>query len=234
MRTAVVRLFQQIIDRYGTALLRHRSIFVVATQLGLVVAANVTAFALRFDGDISAFYARLLLQGLPVIISIYWVSLFVFGIQHGLWRYVGLHDLGRIVWAAVASSVLSFGVLHGLLGWTAYPRSVIILTGLLSGLYLAGIRLAVRGFREWMQVWSPTARRVLVVGAGNASELIVRDMLSDARYHYRPVGLVDDDPIKKRMKIHGVPVAGRIEDIPDLVRRLVVHEIIVAIPSASN
>ncbi|MBA5867355.1 MAG: NAD-dependent epimerase/dehydratase family protein [Nitrospira sp. CR1.3] len=234
MRIAVIKLFQQIVDRYGAVLLRYRTVIVVMSQLALVVAANVTAFALRFDGDISPFYGRLLLQGLPVIVSIHGLGLFIFGIQHGLWRYVGLHDLGRILWASVAGSAVSFGVLHGILGWVAYPRSVIIMTGLLSGLYLAGIRLAVRWFREWMQVWSPMARRVLIVGAGNASELLVRDMLSDGRYHYRPVGLIDDDPVKQRMRIHGVPVAGRIEDIPDVTRSLVVHEIIVAIPSASN
>ncbi len=234
MREQIVRFSHKLVGLYGDSLLRHRSLLVVGIQLGLIAAANLTAFALRFDGDIPPFYARLLLQGLPIILVVYWLSLFLFGIQHGLWRYVGLHDLGRILWASVAGSVVSFGILHGLLRWVAYPRSVIILTGLLSGLYLAGIRLAVRWFREWMQVWSPMARRVLIVGAGNASELLVRDMLTDASYHYRPVGLIDDDPIKRRMKIHGVPVVGKIEEIPDLVRRLLVHEIIVAIPTASN
>ncbi|HEU5202167.1 MAG TPA: polysaccharide biosynthesis protein, partial [Nitrospira sp.] len=234
MREQIVRFSHKLVGLYGDSLLRHRSLLVVGIQLVLIAAANLTAFALRFDGDIPPFYGRLLLQGLPIILAVYWLSLFLFGIQHGLWRYVGLHDLGRILWASVAGSVLSFGILHGLLRWVAYPRSVIILTGLLSGLYLAGIRLAVRWFREWMQVWSPMARRVLIVGAGNASELLVRDMLTDASYHYRPVGLIDDDPIKRRMKIHGVPVVGKIEEIPDLVRRLLVHEIIVAIPTASN
>lgn len=234
MREQIVRFSHKLVGLYGDSLLRHRSLLVVGIQLGLIAAANLTAFALRFDGDIPPFYGRLLLQGLPIILAVYWLSLFLFGIQHGLWRYVGLHDLGRILWASVAGSVVSFGILHGLLRWVAYPRSVIILTGLLSGLYLAGIRLAVRWFREWMQVWSPMARRVLIVGAGNASELLVRDMLTDAGYHYRPVGLIDDDPIKRRMKIHGVPVVGKIEEIPDLVRRLLVHEIIVAIPTASN
>ena len=234
MREQIVRFSHKLVGLYGDSLLRHRSLLVVGIQLGLIAAANLTAFALRFDGDIPPFYARLLLQGLPIILVVYWLSLFLFGIQHGLWRYVGLHDLGRILWASVAGSVVSFGILHGLSRWVAYPRSVIILTGLLSGLYLAGIRLAVRWFREWMQVWSPMARRVLIVGAGNASELLVRDMLTDASYHYRPVGLIDDDPIKRRMKIHGVPVVGKIEEIPDLVRRLLVHEIIVAIPTASN
>lgn len=234
MREQIVKFSHKLVGLYGDSFLRHRSLLVVGIQLGLIAAANLTAFALRFDGDIPSFYGRLLLQGLPIILAVYWLSLFLFGIQHGLWRYVGLHDLGRILWASVAGSVVSFGILHGLLRWVAYPRSVIILTGLLSGLYLAGIRLAVRWFREWMQVWSPMARRVLIVGAGNASELLVRDMLTDASYHYRPVGLIDDDPIKRRMKIHGVPVVGKIEEIPDLVRRLLVHEIIVAIPTASN
>jgi FlaA1/EpsC-like NDP-sugar epimerase len=104
----------------------------------------------------------------------------------------------------------------------------------LSGLYLAGIRLSVRWFREWLRVLSPSARRVLIVGAGHAGELLVRDMLSDGDSHYRPVGLVDDDPIKRKMKIHGVSVVGKIEDIAALTRGLAAHEIIVAIPSAST
>jgi FlaA1/EpsC-like NDP-sugar epimerase len=234
MRNKVISLFHRLVGRYGQLMQRYRSVLVVCTQLGLIVAANVTAFALRFEGDIPPDHARLLLQGLPIVLAIYGVGLAAFGIQRGLWRYVGLHDLGRILWASVISSAVFYGVVHGLLGWAAYPRSVIILTGVLSGLFLAGIRLVVRWFREWLHVLSPTARRVLVVGAGNAGELLIRDMLSDGGSHYRPVGLVDDDPIKRKMKIHGVPVVGTITDIPDLTRDFVAHEIIVAIPSAST
>ena len=234
MRQIVSKMFHSIAGRYGQFLLDHRSILVVCTQLGLIAVANVTAFALRFEGDIPPDYVQLFLWGLPIVLAIYGASLIAFGIQRGLWRYVGLHDLGRILWASVVSSLVFSGVVHGLLGWVAYPRSVIILTGVLSGLFLAGIRLVVRWFREWLHVASPTARRVLVVGAGNAGELLVRDMLSDASALYRPVGLVDDDPIKRKMKIHGVPVVGTIADIPGLARSLVAHEIIVAIPSAST
>lgn len=234
MRKLVISLFHHLVGRYGKLVLRHRSIFVICTQVGLIAAANVTAFALRFEGSIPPDHVRLLLLGLPIVLAIYGVGLVVFGIQRGLWRYVGLHDLGRILWASVISSAVLYVVVHGFLGWVEYPRAVIILTGLLSGLYLAGIRLAVRWFREWLHVLSPTARRVLVVGAGNAGELLIRDMLSDGGSHYRPVGLVDDDPIKRKMKIHGVPVVGTIGDIQDLTRGLVAHEIIVAIPSAST
>jgi FlaA1/EpsC-like NDP-sugar epimerase len=227
-------MFHSFAERYGRLVLDHRSFLVACIQLGLIAAANVTAFALRFEGDIPSNYARLFLRGLPIVLAVYGVGLAAFGIQRGLWRYVGLHDLGRILWATVISSAVFYGVVHGLLGWLAYPRSVIILTGVLTGLFLAGIRLVVRWFREWLHVVDPAARRVLVVGAGNAGELLIRDMLSDASAHYRPVGLVDDDPIKQKMKIHGIPVVGTIADIPSLARGLVAHEIIVAIPSAST
>lgn len=234
MRKVVISLFHRLVGRYGRAVLRYRSVLVICTQVGLIAAANMTAFALRFEGNIPPEYAGLFLRGFPIVLATYGVGLVVFGIQRGLWRYVGLHDLGRILWASVISSAVFYGVVHGLLGWIAYPRSVIILTGVFSGLFLAGIRLVVRWFREWLHVVSPTARRVLVVGAGNAGELLIRDMLSDGGSHYRPVGLVDDDPIKRKMKIHGVPVVGIIADITGLARGLVAHEIIVAIPSAST
>jgi FlaA1/EpsC-like NDP-sugar epimerase len=220
--------------RYGSTVLDHRSTLVIGAQLGLILAANLTAFALRFEGDIPPEYQEIMWDHVPTVLLIFGAGLWAFGIQQGLWRYVGLHDLGKILLASLTSAAVFYGVIHHLGGITQYPRSVIILTGLLNGLYLAGIRLAVRGFREWLQVVGPSARRVLIIGAGHAGELLVRDMLSDANYNCWPVGFVDDDPIKRRMKIHGIPVIGTIDEIKTLAGRLEAHEIIVAIPSGST
>ena len=234
MKQRIARAYSLIADRYGQFVYDHRSIVVVAIQLALIFAANLTAFALRFDAHVPPPYDQMIWRYMPAVIVIFGSGLWIFGIQRGLWRYVGLHDLGRIFWASVAGSTSFYLLFHVFLGNTEYPRSIIILTGLLSGLYLAGVRLGVRWFREWLRVLSPSARRVVIVGAGNAAELLVRDMLSQAQSQYRPVGLVDDDPIKRRMKIHGVPVVGRIEDLSQITHRLIAHEIIVAVPSASN
>ena len=234
MKQWTTKLFHAVAGRYGSLLLDHRSLVVVGTQLSLILAANLTAFALRFDGDIPPQYQIIMWKYLPAVLLVYGSGLWVFGIQRGLWRYVGIHDLARILWASLAGSVIFYGVVHLLIGNTQYPRSIIILTGLLSGLYLAGIRLAVRWFREWLQITGPTARRVLVVRAGNAGELLVRDMLSDSGYNSKPVAFVDDDPVKRKMKIHGIPVVGRIVDIKAAADRFGVHEIVVAIPSAST
>ncbi len=234
MKQPAARLFYSIAGRYGNVVLDYRSSLVVGAQLILILAANLSAFALRFDADIPLEYRRIMWDHMPAVLLIFSAGLWAFGIQRGLWRYVGLHDLGKILAASLTSAAVFYGMIHLIGGITQYPRSVIILTGLLNGLYLAGIRLAVRGFREWLQVIDPGARRVLIVGAGNAGELLVRDMLSDSNYNCRPVGFVDDDPIKRNKKIHGIPVVGTIADTRKAADKLGAQEIIVAIPSSST
>ena len=234
MRSLASQLFHTVAGRYGQLVMRFRSLLVVATHLALIVAAHLTAFLLRFEGNIQPPFDVIMWRYLPAVLLIYWGGLWGFGIQRGLWRYVGLHDLGRIFWATLTGSAVFFVVVHVGFGQSEYPRSIIILTGLLSGFYIAGIRLAVRWFREWLQIIGPTARRVLIVGAGHAGELLVRDMLSDPSFNSRPVGFIDDDPVKRKMKIHGVPVVGTIADIKRAADRLEVHEIIVALPSAGT
>ncbi|HWF62348.1 MAG TPA: nucleoside-diphosphate sugar epimerase/dehydratase [Nitrospira sp.] len=234
MKQTAATFFHFIAGRYGNLVLAYRSLVVIGTQLILILAANLAAFELRFEGDIPPEYRQIMWDQMPVVVLIFGSGLWVFGIQRGLWRYVGLYDLGKIILASLVSATTVYGVIHVAGGIKEYPRSVIVLTGVLNGLYLAGIRLAVRGFREWLQVVGPSARRVLIVGAGNAGELLVRDMLSDANYNCLPVGFVDDDPIKRRMKIHGIPVIGTIGEIKKVARQLEAHEIIVAIPSGST
>ena len=234
MKQVTGTLLHRIDSLLGQIVQGYRSVLVLGVELVLIVAANLSAFALRFDANIPVFYDRIMWRYLPGIVLVFASSLWVFGIQRGLWRYVGLHDLGRIFLAALAGAAAFYGLCHLVLRWAEYPRSIIILTGLLTGLYLAGIRVMVRWFREWIRIIEPTARRALIVGAGNAGELLVRDMLSDGGYNCRPVGFVDDDPIKRQMKIHGISVVGTIADIKKAAEALEVHEIIVAIPSAST
>jgi FlaA1/EpsC-like NDP-sugar epimerase len=233
MKQRTAKLFHALAGRYGQVILEHRLFLVVGTQLSLILAANVTAFLLRFDGQIPEDHWIMMWQYLPLTLLVFGGGLWAFGIQRGLWRYVGLHDLWRILWASLASSVVFYGLVHLLLGVRAYPRSVIILTGLLSALYLAGIRLAVRWFREWLRILEPTARKVLIVGAGNAGEQLARAMLSDPDYACRPVAFVDDDSVKRRTLIHGIPVLGTTAEVKTVADQVGAHEIIVAIPSAA-
>ncbi len=233
MKHNTAKLFSSLAGRYGRLVLAYRSFVVIGVQLALILAANLTAFALRFEGDIPPEYRQIMWDHVPSVLLIFGSGLWVFGLQRGLWRYVGLYDLGKILLASLVGATVFYAAIHLVGGIREYPRSVIILTGVLNGLYLGGIRLAVRGFREWLQIVGPTARRVLIVGAGHAGELLARDMLADAHYNSQPVGFVDDDPVKRKMKIHGIPVVGTIDEIKIVADRLEAHEIIVAIPSGT-
>ncbi|MDR4464361.1 MAG: polysaccharide biosynthesis protein [Nitrospira sp.] len=234
MKRMVAQLSHAVANRYGGMLLAYRSSLVITVQLLLILAANLTAFMLRFDADIPPEYAQVMWDHLPAVLLIFGSSLWVFGTQRGLWRYVGLHDIGKIILASLTGVGVFYVILHVFGGVIQYPRSAIILTGLLNALYLVGIRLAVRWFKEWLRIVGSSARRALIVGAGNAGELLARDMLSGGDYDCRPVGFLDDDPVKRKMKIHGIPVVGTITTIKQAADTLEANEIIVAIPSAST
>jgi FlaA1/EpsC-like NDP-sugar epimerase len=234
MKHSVAHLFHVLASRYGSTVLAYRSLLVISVQLILILAANMTAFILRFDADIPPEYQRVMWDHIPAVLLIFGSSLWLFGTQSGLWRYVGLYDIGKIIVASLTGVGVFYVLLHVVGGVGHYPRSVIILTGLLNALYLVGIRLAVRWFKEWLRMVGPTARRALIVGAGNAGELLVRDMLAGGDYDCRPVGFLDDDPIKRKMRIHGVPVVGTIAAIKEVSEKLEANEIIIAIPSAST
>lgn len=232
MKAQIVRGFAFLSNRFGQLVIRYRMTLIVGTQLLLITAANLLAFVLRFEGNVPTNYQDLAFQTLPIVLTIYTIGLWSFGLFRGLWRYVGLHDLARILWGSILSTIALYALVRGALGWVEYPRSVIILTGILVAGFLAGIRLVVRWCREWLQIVGPTARRVLIVGAGYAGEFLVRDMQANPAYNCRPVAFVDDDPAKQKAKIHGVPVASRIDDIKNTVDRFEAREIIIAIPSA--
>lgn len=234
MKHMIAQFFHTLADRYGRTVLTYRSSLVIAVQLVLILAANLTAFVLRFDADIPPEFQQVMWDHIPAVLLIFGFGLWLFGTQSGLWRYVGLHDMGKITLASLTSVVVFYVILHVVGGVIRYPRSVIILTGLLNALYLVGIRLAVRWFKEWLQIVGPTTRRSLIIGAGHAGELLVRDMMSGGKYDCRPVGFLDDDPIKRKMKIHGIPVVGSIAAIKDVAQKLEANEIIIAIPSAST
>lgn len=225
-----LKIFNGILDNL---IARHRMLFIVGSHLGVVAFANIFSFFLRFEGIIPPEFQVACVRMLPILLLIYMIALWSFGLFHGLWRYVGFHDLVRIVWACFIGALAFFLFVHGLLQVTSYPRSTIILTGLLSASFLGGVRLTFRWFREWVQRVGTTGRRVLLVGAGDAGELLLRDLQSSLAHNYFPVAFVDDARTKQKSRIHGIPVAGKIEDIPDVAKQYQVEEIIIAIPSAS-
>ena len=167
---------------------------------------------------------------LPWLLAIRGLVFIPFGLYGGLWRYTGIWDLTRIVLAVCTSSVILFVVVYGELGPGLYPRSVVIIDSLVLISALGGLRLCRRVVPHLIR---PTqqGRRVLIIGAGDAGDMIVREMTKVGGY--APVGFIDDDPSKLGRTIHGVKVLGTRADLPRVVSATQAVEALVAIPSAS-
>lgn len=219
--------------------LRNRYLFLF--DLVLLPMAGVLAFALRLDVFQMRGYERQLLLFLALAVPVKLVVFYWLGLYGRLWRYASTQE-AILIGAAVGISTfivagLLFGVALPLSRVEVFPRSVLFIDALLTLVVVAGPRFAIRAsaqasLRSQRRKQVRSESRVLVVGAGDAGAMIVREMADNPQLGLVPVGFVDDDERKHGMVIHGVRVLGGRELIPNLVRTEDVTEVIVAMPTA--
>jgi FlaA1/EpsC-like NDP-sugar epimerase len=196
-------------------------------QLALVVCSNWLAFLLRFDWHLPSLAAAAFWQALPWLVAVRACAFIGFRLHEGVWRYAGIYDLRAIVAGVFASSLGFFLISLTPFGPPVYPLSIFIVDAVLLTWLLGAIRLSRRVANELSH--GRHGKLVLIVGAGDAGELIARDMGNSSAY--QPVGFVDDDRAKLGQRIHGVPVLGTRAELPDILRRHRPHEVLLAIPA---
>lgn len=203
-------------------------------DLVMVVLAWLGAYWLRFNLALPpAEYIDGAITGLPVVLFFQAIVFSGLGLYRGVWRFASVPDLIRIAKAALIGVMLLAVVLYlyNRLQWV--PRSVLPLTVILQILFLAGPRLVYRMWKD-QGVRLSGGRRALVVGAGRAAELLVRDLMRVRDARFEAVALVDDSPQKKGSEIHGIRVRGSCDQIPQLVRELDIEVVLIALPSATQ
>jgi lipopolysaccharide/colanic/teichoic acid biosynthesis glycosyltransferase len=192
-------------------IIKHRRKLLFFLQVGVIVISNYSAFYLRFDGNIPPDYVTLFLKVLPVVLLSRLTAIHYFGLNLGFWRYASIQDLLTLGKAAVVSTVAIWLAVK-LFPWTGYPRSIYFIDASMFLLVLGSLRILKR-VHAVLTTTLVGARKVLIIGAGNAGEMVARDMLRNPAYNRRPVAFIDDDPKKKLMKIHNIPVVGNTHDL---------------------
>jgi FlaA1/EpsC-like NDP-sugar epimerase len=216
---------------------RHR-LWNVAADAALIALAWWLAFWLRFDHGVPRPYERLFWDTIGIAIVLQLGTFVAFGFYNRWWRYVSTRDMwgaARGVTAACIVSDLVVLLAHPVRGFPL-PRSVAVLDWLLLLALVAGTRLIARSLIERPGAASLVARgrEVIVVGAGDAAQLVIREMQRAPGLGYTPIGLIDDDPRKKNLRLHGVRVFGTTAELPQILRDNRPDEVLIAIPSASG
>ena len=216
--------------------MRHRLLVLVTLHLVLVSVSYTLAFLLRFEGTIPEEFVGAYAMTLPWIVVFRLLAFSSFQVYRGSWRYVGMRDLQLLLKAVGASTLMFTAFLLFTAREQAYPRSVPIIDAILTVMLIGGVRFSLRAVRERSRTAGPVqrTRRVLIIGAGDAGELLLREMYSNPRLGYKPVGFVDDNPHKTGTQIHGVQVLGTTERLLEVLAVCAADELIIAIPSAAR
>jgi FlaA1/EpsC-like NDP-sugar epimerase len=216
---------------------RHR-LWQLLADAGLVALAWYLAFQLRFDHGVPIYYNTLLRRTILIVLGIKLVVFILSGFYNRWWRYVSTRDMWSLARGVTIASLIAYITVYfaSPVNNIRLPRSVAVMDWLLTLALLTGSRLLARTLMERPSPAGLIARgrEVLIVGAGDAGQLVIRELQKTPSLGYTPIGLVDDDPRKKNMRLHGIRVLGTIAELPRLLSDNRPDEVLIAIPSAAG
>jgi FlaA1/EpsC-like NDP-sugar epimerase len=217
------------IDRKSPALMRCRSIWVLALQIGLILCSLICAWLLRFEFQLPD--ATVLFVAAPVLIVVRLAVMPFFNLMHGWWRYTGIPDAVDVLKAILTGSFVFLIIVRYGLGLKTFPLSIYALEALITFTLLSGVRILSRMLAESVRTDS-ASKRLLLIGAGHAAQMVIRET-QEVETGYRVIGCIDDNPLQKGLKVLGVPVFGPVEALAKTVSRHRIDEVLIAIPSAT-
>jgi len=215
-----------------------RNRFVLIGDIAINIISVLGSFALRLDVGELPFYFPAAVLMCAVALAIKIPTYFFFGLYRRLWIYASTGELRLITVAVTTASVLTSGVMVLLIVtdnvFPGMPRSALGIDWLLSLVLIGGSRFALRILAEQSMASrvSGKGKRAIVIGAGDAGALVVRELQKSSQLNLTPVGFLDDDPAKQKHAIYGVTVIGMVSDLPASIDLHHVDEVIIAIPSA--
>ncbi len=207
-------------------LLYKRRLAELLLDVTLVTLAYYGAYRLRFDEALPPDYVLAFQSTLGVVIAVKVIALGALGVYRGAWRYVGMVDLYRIVGAVLLSGAVIMAYGQWRVPALARSHSIVYIDTLLSAALILTSRLSFRSLEtigKWLRV---KGDRVLIYGAGDAGELILRELVNNDELNLQPTCFIDDDQRKHGANIHGVPVVGGRESLALAVQRYGVRKIV--------
>lgn len=206
-----------------------RRIFEVFLDTFLITLSYYAAYLLLFGSFERSGNWELFITTLPLLIFLKLVAFLAAGLYRGVWRYTSVGDLITFTKAIVLGSALSVFAILLIYRFQNFSRAVFVLDGIILLAAIVGSRLAFRLIRELLPMsYSNEGRRVLIYGAGDGGEMILRELRNNSTWNYQPVGFIDDDPLKKDKVINGLRVFDSNGSLAELCNDKEVDEILIS------
>jgi UDP-GlcNAc:undecaprenyl-phosphate/decaprenyl-phosphate GlcNAc-1-phosphate transferase len=212
-----------------------RRIFEVLLDVVLITLSYWAAYAIQFGPFSDSPAWKLFLRTLPVLVVMRLAAFLMFGVYRGIWRYTSMDDLFTFAKAVVAGSVVSMLIILFKFRFQGFSRAVFLIDAMVMLLLLAASRIAFRFFRTVLPAAkADKGRRVLIYGAGDAGELLLRELLNNRELRCAPVGFMDDDKTKHGKLIHGFRVFGGNGLLAKIVTEQAVEQVLISSPRISD
>ena len=220
---------------------KRRAFFFIFDIL-LISFAMYASFWSRFNGVIPDQYKKSLPYFILLALFLKLTFLVLFNLYDISWHFVSIGELVK-VFKALSLASLALGMALFLLRTSVFfraspfPRSILLVDFIFSIVLIGSFRISKRilleGLKNTLKMKGERVK-ILIVGAGSAGEQIIREMIRNKNSNYLPVGFADDNPAKHGIKIHGIKVLGKREDIPHIVKNYKIDEVLIALPSAHS
>lgn len=237
-RLAGLKSYYRYLFRHHLLSLRKKSISInfwimLLCDALCILFAYVLAYSLRFEAFLlherKLYYAGSLLLVFGIKLPIFYLM----GLYNGMWRYTGLRDLQNIIKAVLISSATIVFIMLFVNRFQGFSRAVFIMDAIICLLFLCASRISIRYLlnhsRSRQKERPKRKKRLLLIGAGDAAEKVVREIADNPTLPYEVVGFVDDNSTKTGMRIHGIPVLGTTEDLGELAEQIRAEELLIAI-----
>ena len=213
-----------------------KRLLTLGSDILCTIASLLLAYFLRFNFSVPEEYLRQIFISVPLLVFFRASSFFLFGLYSGVSRYAGIDDLLRVIKSVTVGTLLFISSIAFVFHLHGFPRSVFLIDWFVIMVFLGGSRFFYRIFKEiYITPKHAEARRkVLIIGAGDVGEMILRSIKQEKEIPYEVIGFLDDDHEKNGLHIHGVEVLGKTSDLEPVIKKMGVKEVIIAIQNISG
>jgi FlaA1/EpsC-like NDP-sugar epimerase len=225
------------VNRVGRVLARRPSVSLAIATLWICALSWMAAFQLQFEGAVPPATSSFMIRALPLVVLLKGVVLWMGGVFRIVWAYVGIADLFVILRAVLLVLAAGYGVNTAFAPEHAVPKTVCVLDAGLTFIGVSGLFVSLRAIREARRSrrrGGPPRERLLIAGAGDAGEILLRELQWKFAATHEVVGFVDDAPEKRDARLRGVPVLGGIDEIAELATKRDVSQVLIAVPTAGG